>query len=267
MGSNISLQRFLGYLLIFTIVTTFIIVGSLILIYRLPAIEQKIKNSVLKTPHQVGGLLTETIQTTNDHFYLLSQALERLPAEHHNTLIQEYMTDLSPFSAIYQASEQGYIKQAGVRSIGVSDYFLGVDISRNPLFLRAQNSETVVWSDQFLSPVTGLVTLGVAVKNNDKVLRGKIPIERLRALTKRWLEYIDETIIVVDSHDDWLMDNLPVNDERHGYFGRHAFVNETMGRQSEIIQIEFMGQEFYVTAKQASKIGRYIVAADPSWVF
>jgi PAS domain S-box-containing protein len=129
-----------------------------------------------------GALVAGFAPQSSEVRAVLQQALESTPA----------------FEALYVAGANGVVQDvvakpsAGVRA---SD-LLGLDLSSRPFYASARERHTLVWSDTFLSPLTGSVTAVLALPMGERLLVADMSLASVaRELAQH--ERLREAIVIV----------------------------------------------------------------------
>ena len=85
------------------------------------------------------------------------------------------------FAAIYLVAADNSVRVVGLPQAerGQRDNFLGLDLSQRPFLREARARNKEVWSDTFLSAVTGQLAVSLAIPAAEHVLVGEIAIDGL----------------------------------------------------------------------------------------
>ena len=75
----------------------------------------------------------------------------------------------------------------------------GLDLSRRPFYERARTSDGPVWSDTFLSPLTGHITAVVAAPADGRMVVGDLSLDKMAQQIRATGETRDLAVIVFDS--------------------------------------------------------------------
>ncbi|MBC7682909.1 MAG: PAS domain S-box protein, partial [Ferruginibacter sp.] len=176
------LRSYLAALLVVTSLVTFAIVGTSILLVRIPQIERANQNAVERETIQVAERVDVLLGALAARMELLGAALEGMDLAEATRLLERAALDGKAIRAIYLASNDGKVLAAGVvpalRVQGAD--LLGSDLSASPLFREALASRQMVWGDKFLSALSGVVTVGLAYPvGRDRVLLAEVPLAYL----------------------------------------------------------------------------------------
>ena len=158
------LRSYLAALLVVTILVTFAIVGSSILLLRIPAIEAANKVEVERDIHEIADRVEILLGSLETRMELLSEAVETRDLVDATALLERAAWDGTAIRAIYLASNEGTVLAAGVIPALRENRtdLLGSDLSASLLFRAVLESRQMVWGDKFLSALSGAVTVGLA---------------------------------------------------------------------------------------------------------
>ena len=176
------LRSYLAALLVVTILVTFAIVGSSILLLRIPAIEAANKVEVERDIHEIADRVEILLGSLEARMQLLSEAVETRDLVDATALLERAAWDGTAIRAIYLASNEGTVLAAGVVPALRENRtdLLGSDLSASLLFRAVLESRQMVWGDKFLSALSGAVTVGLAYPvGRDRVLLAEVPLSYL----------------------------------------------------------------------------------------
>jgi PAS domain S-box-containing protein len=259
------LRTFLVLLLFATTLLTFSMVGIGLLAYRLPQIEQDAVQDAQLTARNVSDLLENAVSALQMQLRPAVRLREELGVERVGKLFASILNE-EGFQAIYLADKQGMV-QASASGDGQADgqnRLVGADLSGNSLFKSVLNSERPLWSDRYLSALTGELTIAVACAGDDYVTIAEITTGRLRDIVLRSLIHIKQQVFVIDGHGEWVADNLPDGGFRHTHWGTHPIVTAARNGTSppEITQLN--GRSFYPAYHRSDKLGWIVISIIPS---
>ena len=176
------LRSYLAALLVVTILVTFAIVGTSILLVRIPQIERANKEEVVRNTNEIADRLEILLGSLEARIELLSEVLETRSLPEATALLERAAWDGKAIRAIYLASNDGTVLAAGVVPALRENRtdLLGSDLSASPLFRAVLESRQMVWGDKFLSALSGAVTVGLAYPvGRDRVLLAEVPLAYL----------------------------------------------------------------------------------------
>ncbi|MEO5797455.1 MAG: ATP-binding protein [Rhodoferax sp.] len=176
------LRSYLAALLVATILATFAVVGTSILLLRIPQIERTNKEEVVRDTQEISDRVEILLGSLEARMELLSEAVETQDLVAVTALLERAAWDGTAIRAIYLASNEGTVLAAGVVPV-LREHrtdLLGSDLSASPLFRAVLASRQIVWGDKFLSALTGAVTVGMAYPvGRDRVLLAEVPLSYL----------------------------------------------------------------------------------------
>jgi PAS domain S-box-containing protein len=176
------LRSYLTALLVTTMLVTFAIVGSTILLVRIPQMERANKEEVVRDTEELTGRLEVLLGSLESRIQLMSEALEKMPMSQVNALLDRVVWDGRSIRAVYLVSNEGTVLAAGLgpnlRAQRLD--LLGSDLSASALFRSVQSTRQMVWGDKYLSALSGAVTIGLAYPvGRDRILLAEVPMDYL----------------------------------------------------------------------------------------
>jgi signal transduction histidine kinase len=194
------LRTSLIFLLASTTVVTLAIVGTGILAVRLPQIVTANQTLVDRSAAETASRIEVFLKGLEERVKLVAQTAYDVPDQRVVSMLDTARGD--SLEAVYLINKSGTVMAISVRNIsaGRSREMIGTDFSRNKLVRAVEKSGDVVWSDKFLSAVTGLVTIGVAIPV-DRF--GDVVIAELPLATLLQISHIASS---ADDMDFWIID-------------------------------------------------------------
>lgn len=171
--------------------------GALTLPEAVRAMAQENEQLAMQTRSRIASLLA----APQRGMQLLAALLRADPARSCDKAMLGPALDLTQeFEAVYCVDPQGLIEEAQVRpSAGVqASDLVGMDVSQRPFFDRARTADHAVWSDTFLSPLTGRVTAVLALRAGTRLLVGELALGGLSKELAALAQADDAIVIVLD---------------------------------------------------------------------
>lgn len=223
---ELPLRTSLVLLLVTATTLTFALVGSAILVYRLPQIEANIRAGLQQRADSAARLLDH--YTAGIEAQIRTQGrlvANRSPAEL-QAFLEAMVGDGETLQAAYVVDPQGSVEALGLprASRHAAEELRGADFSNSPLFRAARAAAgkagpaAAIWSDKFLSALSGKHAVGVALAAGDKVVIGEISLERVLALFSNLEAGSEGTVLVVDQQGQWLASSRPGSTARFSDF-------------------------------------------------
>ena len=182
------LRTTLVVLLAFTTLATLatlLAVGGGLLLWRLPKIHQENLGQVRHEARQLAERMEIMLGGLQRQLELAGATLAQLPQNPPAVFLDALTAEGQSFEAIYLADRNGIVEAVslGPESLAHRTELLGSDLSVNRLFRLAMQRKAAVWSNKFLSALSGDVTVGIAIPVGSGVLIGELSLaELLRAL-------------------------------------------------------------------------------------
>lgn len=269
---ELRLRTSLVLLLIVAITITFSLVGSAILFYRLPQIESRSQVELQERAESTSRLLDHHM----DGIEAQIRTLARLMPSRSGSDLQPFldaMVDEGQFiEAAFILDAKGNVLTLGLpdKSRHATAELRGADFSRNPIFqsavaLAANPADVqTVWSDKYLSALSGKHAVAVAMQVAGKVVIIEASMERILRMLSNASGGTDEDVDVIDSQGHWLASSRP---DSPGRLSNHATLptfQAILTGQSlpayEVIQ----GRKMLVGGSLSQKPGWVITAVAPA---
>ena len=210
---ELRLRTWLILLLVTAVMLTFALVGSAILIYRLPQIEANNRVELRERAESTSRLLDHYTAGIEAQVRMLTRLVaDRTPADL-QVHLEAMVGDGEIFEAAYVLAVDGSVEAVGLPGPRrkVAAELRGADFSNNsPLFRSARavagkgNLAPASWSDKYLSALSGKHALGVALPAGDKVVVGEVALERVLAMLRTVMAGSESVVVVVDRQGQWL---------------------------------------------------------------
>jgi len=139
----------------------------------------------------------------------------------------------------------------------------GLDLSRRPFYERARKSDVPVWSDTFLSPLSGHITAVVAAPADGRMVVGDLSLDKMARQIRGSGEMRDLVVIVFDSlgrvivHPDQRRANWQEN------LSQVDLVHRALNGYAGSGEIEFDGKRWLASVAPAATTGWYVLVAQP----
>ncbi|WP_326533170.1 ATP-binding protein [Pseudorhodoferax sp.] len=165
-------------LLLVAMLVSFVLAGSSLLLYRIPEIERQAGAALQR---EVGGMaerLALLLQTVQRRTEQSSQLLDQVSADQADALLDATIDTAQVAAAMYRLGPDGRVLAAGLPrgQRAQRGALIGSDLSRNPLFEALASGPGLVWDGRHLSPVTGLRTVAVGLRDvHGHVLVAEMP--------------------------------------------------------------------------------------------
>lgn len=201
------LRTSLILLLALTTLVAAIIVGIAILTLRLPQIQQEASARARETATQlvqlteyfVSGIEAQLVPLA----HLAAQPGPLAPLQPH---IEALVRQGGSFDAVYIANEDGLVRAVALAPghRGKPSELLGADLSAKTLYRAARLSAQPVWSDKYLSIISGELAFGVGMRSGDYIVIGEVRPQGITEVVQAFTSQSQYPIVVLDSRAEWI---------------------------------------------------------------
>ncbi|WP_073956623.1 ATP-binding protein [Thalassospira sp. TSL5-1] len=254
-------RTWLILLLFSTSLFTFIVVGSLILLVKIP----QIRNAHDAALIQGVSNLTERSETIltflESDLYIVGNMLAHVPENdiHHAVIDPEK----SRFNAIYLVRPNGKLTITYIRNASAQRWqeLVGMDMSQNSLFRAAASSDNAVWSDRYLSVVSGHTTEAVAMRlpETGDIIIGELSIRRQILLDQSFVGNNEIIFTIVDSNGEIIADS-EANDISQIFLPKITSLIQNDRDSSDLQQITIDDIDYDIVSKYSQTLGWHFTA-------
>jgi PAS domain S-box-containing protein len=179
--------------------------------------------------------------------------------------LSEALDEAQSLESAILLDKTGVVAVAEVRPgtrIGKQDWE-GLDLSSRPFYERARLATAPVWSDTFLSPLTGHITAVVAAPSDGRLVVADLSLDKMAQQIRLSGDVRDVAVIVFDGlgrvivHPDQRRANWQEN------LSHVDLVHRALGGYSGPGEIELDGKRWLATVAPAATTGWYVLVAQP----
>lgn len=168
--------------LLLGVVPVLAVLGMTVLLLK-PMLEEQAEAHNRELALAVRDQVKLQLETREHTAALLSQSLRQgsFNPEQLQRLMQAMLDGDNFIEALYITDSQGRVAKAALAELSgrFPEDALGLDLSRQPYFAQARQSRGPIWSDTFLSTLTGQVTTVLAVPAGDQTVVVELSLAQL----------------------------------------------------------------------------------------
>lgn len=193
------LRTSLIVLLLLATLVPYLVLGFGLVLYRVPAIAEEERQHIRQEAETLARYFELLLGGVEGRLGMLATRAVDITQDQLASLIDAAFAE-GGFQAIYLLDESGRVLHAALPGsmAGARINLRGADFSQNPLYLLQRELGWRVWSDRYLSPVTGNATVGLAVPGGPYVLLG----EMKQGFADEWVavavEELNEPVMIID---------------------------------------------------------------------
>jgi PAS domain S-box-containing protein len=180
-----------------------------------------------------------------------------------SALMRQALAGESAFEDLCVADEQGIVTDASARpSAGVrAGDLVGLDLSTRPFYALAQARDATVWSDTFLSPLTGHVTAVLAQPVGKRLLVAEMSLGGLAAELAQFERPAQAVVVVLDGKGRVIVHPNQQLAAWQENLGRVPLVETALRGSPGAGEIELEGERWMATVAQVQPAGWYVLVA------
>lgn len=178
---NIRFKWFFLLLLLAISVSTLIVSGTAIFLYRQEEIIRQEKEKAGKRIREIGYHAESYLEVVEKSLLLLTQASLNMDLENFGRILDKYIAFQPLIRAIYLIDETGKTIAIGTRDkrAALHEDYLGLDFSYSPLFNAVKGDYQAIWSDKFISTLSGDTSVGAAYRIGKRTTIAELSIKSL----------------------------------------------------------------------------------------
>lgn len=179
--------------------------------------------------------------------------------------LSEALDEAQSLESAILLDKSGVVQIAEVRPgtrVGKEDWE-GLDLSTRPFYERARLATAPVWSDTFLSPLTGHIAAVVAAPSDGRLVVADLSLDKMAQQIRVSGDVRDVAVIMFDGlgrvivHPDQRRANWQEN------LSQLDLVHRALGGYSGPGEIELEGTRWLATVAPAATTGWYVLVAQP----
>ncbi|MGE5386836.1 MAG: ATP-binding protein [Betaproteobacteria bacterium] len=254
---SLKLRTALIFLLMSATVGTFLLLGAGTLLYRLPQISEASREAARHDATLIAGLLEFNLRSIEAR---IEPAVNLLQAPHDHADLPAHLDaivgDGKLLTALYILDAANKIEATSrLAAAPVTRPAAGADLAANLLAQRARQAQKAVWSDQYPSPITNRMAIGVALPAGDHVVIAEVASEALLEATRSICRCVDHVVLVVDSRGQWLAGNVPGSDDQLRHLIGHPAITAAVQNTSSPETFEVEGEPYHAGHAASSQLG------------
>jgi len=238
------LRTSLVVLLVVATVVTFGVIAAGVLAWRVPAAlaedAARMRSEAVRLAHHLEQLLSGL----EGRLGALAGLDAGLPPEQGRRLLDAVVAE-GGFQAVYLLGRDGRVEHVALPPgwTNAQASLQGADLSRNPLFSAARHLDRRVWSDRYLSALTGESTVGLAIPFADHVLLGEVAPDFAQYAIGSGAEGRANPVLVVDRAGEYVAGrNLAESDRLRNWAADLRDLPDTAdGGNGAVRQLGFAG--------------------------
>lgn len=193
-----------------SVLVTAALVAALILTLRLPEIVAEQKTMADHVRNSVSQAVELALSAYEAPLRLASARLARTPRDA-QAILDGLLEGKTPYLAVYLIRPDGLLLLSGASANRSFRPPLGqTNLDGYPELRRAHEQNRFVWSDRFLSIVTGDVVLAVAAPAGKHILVAEIAPEYIRGVAHESMAQTPAPLLIVDGRGEWVSSNSPI---------------------------------------------------------
>ncbi len=266
---ELRLRTSLMLLLVTAAMMTFTVIGSAILLFRLPQVETRALEQLKDRADETVRLLDRYTGGVEAQLMPVARLLRHHTAAGMRDHLEAVVGDGENFDAVFIVAADGSIDALSLppKFRKVAAELAGADFSGNRLFqaarvLAASGATSQLWSDKYLSPLSGKQTVGIAIPVGERVIIGEASLEGILRMIKDAVRHDADWVVIIDGHGQWLASSNPDPNPpgRHYDYSGMPEYQAALAGKSLSTSVSFMNKPLYASFALSPKL-RWVIAA------
>ena len=263
-----GLRTYLSLMLATVSTVSFLVSGVVLFMYRVPQITQSTRAELQAEANDLAlrtGLVLAGMQTQME--LISSLLLSDAHGQDLQFVLSRAVDKNSPFSSIYQLDKNGTVVRAAVHPF-MDDRrrreLLGNDYSRIPHVVSLRDSVIPLWSDKYVSSVSGTVTVALGARVGEGALIAEVPLDYILRSLQTAAGHGGSAVWLLDSKGEVLADS-----EDSTRVGVVNLGNEPLFREASVGGeaggvMRFEGRDFDTAMSRAEALNWFVVTRLPA---
>ena len=260
------LRSYLSGMLLVTTLLTFLVVGSVILAYRLPVIERESRRDRQAEVGDVARRLELLLGTTQTRLELLEALVDDAAPEQAEELLAEGLRASQRYDAVYRLSADGHVLAAGFAGEPPAGLhgLAGRDLSGNSLFLALADGARVAWSGRYPALRTGAPVVAVALRDaRGRVLIGEVSTRVLLQAVRMASGRAALPVWLLDRHGAVIVGPDDSQASGQDRIGAAALLQALPQGHAQEFVFEDRGQRHHAAIARSQALDWYFVGHEP----
>lgn len=270
----VSLRSWVGSLVVGATLIAFCTVGAALLLYRMPQLEAALQTDMQQRAASVGRLLDHYTESVEHQLMAVAALPGERPAREMQAYLESVVGDGRLFDVGFLLDHAGRVQGIGLpeRHRQAATILKGIDFAFNPLFheavaaqIRSGEKPVAVWSDRYLSVLSGKNTVGVAVATPRHIVVGEVSLERILEMLVDSSAPGESVVTIADRRGLWLASSSPDAPGRHFNFSKLPLFIELLRVGDAVAQkMDYLGEQRIVGGVVSKRLRWVILASAPS---
>jgi two-component sensor histidine kinase len=245
----------------------FVLVTALSSIWFIPQLEGSLRQRQGQLISAVGSQVQAYLDTARSTVLASAWlANEHRDWQQLDRLLSVQVSASTVLKLVYLLDRNGIVRSLGLRQqleMQRKD-FEGLDFSRNKLYVRARDSLEIVWSDVFMSAISGELAVALAWRHFDSVVVGEVDLSKLGAYLKQLSYQAGDLVLVLDQNGQIIADQDGIYTAQQLNVANIDFIRQGMLMPTaHSAYFKWNSQALYGTISRVPSMSWYVLTAMP----
>ncbi|WP_053228279.1 sensor histidine kinase [Spirochaeta cellobiosiphila] len=263
---NYSFRLFFLFLIFCISSATIILAGTAIFVFRSDAIMNEERDKAFVRVKDLSHRVEEQLSYVEGSMNIIGRVSKSMDLYRFSLLLDNSIKSLPLIRAMYILDENGKTLAVGTHSplSSINPDFLGIDFSYTPLYNSIKENNQIVWSDKFISTLSGDTSVGAALLLDNRVVIAELSLRSLLN-TLNTISNRNDRIWVIDRRGELVADT--------GNFEGGAgiinirtvpFMEEASRGMPLDKQVKFENSHYFVNYSLSQKLGWLFLLGIPA---
>jgi signal transduction histidine kinase len=264
-GSSFYFRWFIIFLFVMVSIATLLISGTVIFMIRSSTVTKETARDVTHTAKELARRTEALLGSVEQVLLPLSEISLLMEPDRLSPIIGAVMNTQPLIRSLYFIDRNGKTFAVG-RSDGKlardKDY-IGIDFSYSPLYLSLSETKAPVWSDKFISTLSGNTSVGVGLKIGDNAVIAELALESLLSVVET-AGGKNVRVLVIDRRGELVVDTAGKSNSGILNVRDKPYISTALKNEKLPNTIELDGTHYHPAYTQSGKLGWFFFACMPA---
>lgn len=246
---------------------SFLVVGGVLFLVRLPQITEETRADLSIEAADLASRSEVVLGALQTQLDLIAVTLRQTSGKVQQDILDRAVGNNSAFTAIYQLDENGVVLRAAVSSALAASRrieLINNDLSQDQLYQRVQHEHGPVWSDKYLSPVSSTVAVGIGIPAGKATIIGEIPLDYILESLRVASGQRSMMLWIIDRTGEILADSEDASRVGVVNLGSQALLKHGHHEGTPSARLTFEGKEFEAAAAYSKELNWHFLTRTPA---
>jgi signal transduction histidine kinase len=245
---------------------TFVVVGAVFVLVRIPQISDETRTDLRLEAADLAQRSEVILGALQAQLELIAAVIPASAGGDVQSVLERAVSEHGAFTAIYEIDHSGAVLRAAVNialGAGRRQELIGSDLSRDPIFRRVKERQEAIWSDKYLSPVSSALAIAVGVAAGNGIIIGEMSLDYILKTLRTASGRRNLMVWVVDRHGEILADSEDPTRVGVVNLGSEPLLRQAGAEAVSSGRMRFEGRDFEAAIARSDLLNWYVVTRTP----